>query len=108
MVNNNAAAVLLALAATAPGRAVPVAEGTDRDRRIVPAPSGDGSGRRRLVEVGTTNRTRLGDYATALQIHDCGAVLKVHPSNFRIDGFVADVLVRIWPPGPRPGYPADP
>ena len=47
-----------------------------------------------LVEVGTTNRTRLGDYATALQIHDCGAVLKVHPSNFRVDGFVADVPVR--------------
>ena len=94
VVNNNAAAVLLALAATAPGRAVPVARGElieiGGSFRLPLVMEAGGA---RLVEVGTTNRTRLGDYSTALQIHDCGAVLKVHPSNFRIDGFVADVPV---------------
>ena len=94
VVNNNAAAVLLALAATAPGRAVPVARGElieiGGSFRL---PLVMESGGARLVEVGTTNRTRLDDYATALQIHDCGAVLKVHPSNYRVDGFVADVPV---------------
>ena len=92
VVNNNAAAVLLALAATAPGRAVPVARGElieiGGSFRL---PLVMESGGARLVEVGTTNRTRLDDYATALQIHDCGAVLKVHPSNYRMDGFVAEV-----------------
>lgn len=94
VVNNNAAAVLLALAATAPGRAVPVARGElieiGGSFRL---PLVMESGGARIVEVGTTNRTRLDDYATALQIHDCGAVLKVHPSNYRVDGFVADVPV---------------
>ena len=95
VVNNNAAAVLLALAATASGRAVPVARGElieiGGSFRLPLVMEAGGA---RLVEVGTTNRTRIGDYATALQIHDCGAVLKVHPSNFRVDGFVADVPVR--------------
>jgi L-seryl-tRNA(Ser) seleniumtransferase len=94
VVNNNAAAVLLALAATAPSRAVPVARGElieiGGSFRL---PLVMESGGARLVEVGTTNRTRLDDYATALQIHECGAVLKVHPSNYRVDGFVADVPV---------------
>ena len=95
VVNNNAAAVLLALATTASGRAVPVARGElieiGGSFRLPLVMEAGGA---RLVEVGTTNRTRIGDYATALQIHDCGAVLKVHPSNFRVDGFVADVPVR--------------
>ena len=95
VVNNNAGAVLLALAATAPGQAVPVARGElieiGGSFRL---PLVMESGGARLVEVGTTNRTRLDDFATALQIHDCGAVLKVHPSNYRVDGFVADVPVR--------------
>ena len=94
VVNNNAAAVLLALAATAPDKAVPVARGElieiGGSFRLPLVMEAGGA---RLVEVGTTNRTRLGDYATALQIHDCGAVLKVHPSNYRVDGFVADVPV---------------
>ena len=94
VVNNNAAALLLALAATAPGRAVPVARGElieiGGSFRLPLVMEAGGA---RLIEVGTTNRTRLGDYATALQIHDCGAVLKVHPSNYRVDGFVADVPV---------------
>jgi L-seryl-tRNA(Ser) seleniumtransferase len=94
VVNNNAAAVLLALAATSSGRAVPVARGElieiGGSFRL---PLVMESGGARLVEVGTTNRTRLGDFAIALQIHDCGAVLKVHPSNYRVDGFVSEVTV---------------
>ncbi|MGH8947318.1 MAG: L-seryl-tRNA(Sec) selenium transferase [Acidimicrobiia bacterium] len=94
VVNNNAAAVLLALAATASGRTVPVARGElieiGGSFRLPLVMEAGGA---RLVEVGTTNRTRLDDYATALQIHECGAVLKVHPSNYRVDGFVADVPV---------------
>ncbi len=95
VVNNNAAAVLLALAATAAGKAVPVARGelieiggSYRLPLVVEA------GGARLVEVGTTNRTRAGDFVTALQIHDCGAVLKVHPSNYRVEGFVSEVPIQ--------------
>jgi L-seryl-tRNA(Ser) seleniumtransferase len=94
VVNNNAAAVLLALAATASGRAVPVARGElieiGGSFRLPLVMEAGGA---RLVEVGTTNRTRLGDFATALQVDDCGAVLKVHPSNYRVEGFVAEVPV---------------
>jgi L-seryl-tRNA(Ser) seleniumtransferase len=94
VVNNNAAAVLLALAATSSGHSVPVARGElieiGGSFRL---PLVMESGGARLVEVGTTNRTRLGDFAAALQIHECGAVLKVHPSNFRVEGFVSEVTV---------------
>lgn len=94
VVNNNAAAVLLALAATASGRPVPVARGElieiGGSFRLPLVMEAGGA---RLIEVGTTNRTRLNDYVTALQIHDCGAVMKVHPSNYRIDGFVTEVPV---------------
>jgi L-seryl-tRNA(Ser) seleniumtransferase len=95
VVNNNAAAVLLAIAATASGRSVPVARGelieiggSYRLPLVIEA------GGARLVEVGTTNRTRAGDFETALQIHDCGAVLRVHPSNYRVEGFVSEVLLQ--------------
>ena len=44
----------------------------------------------RLVEVGTTNRTHLNDYAQALG-PKTGVVLKVHPSNYRIEGFAAQL-----------------
>ena len=46
----------------------------------------------RLVEVGTTNRTRLGDYAAAIG-PDTGAILRAHPSNFRAVGFVEEVEI---------------
>ena len=46
----------------------------------------------RLVEVGTTNRTRLADYAAAVG-PDTGAILRVHPSNFRVLGFTEEVAV---------------
>jgi L-seryl-tRNA(Ser) seleniumtransferase len=46
-----------------------------------------------LIEVGTTNRTRLGDYADALREHPGAAILRAHPSNFRTLGFVEEVPV---------------
>jgi L-seryl-tRNA(Ser) seleniumtransferase len=50
----------------------------------------------RLVDVGTTNRTRLDDYRRALEKPDIDAalVLKVHPSNYRVEGFVEETSVR--------------
>lgn len=94
VVNNNAAAVLLALAANATGKAVPVSRGElieiGGSYRLPLVMEAGGA---RLVEVGTTNRTRLGDFTTALQIHDCGAVLRVHPSNYRMEGFVGEAAL---------------
>ena len=91
VVNNNAAALLLVLATTARGRAVPVSRGElieiGGSYRLPDVMAASGA---RLIEVGTTNRTRVGDYQTALQTHDCGALLKVHPSNYRIDGFIEE------------------
>lgn len=89
VVNNNAAAVMLALAATSSGRSVPVARGElieiGGSYRLPEVMEASGAN---LVEVGTTNRTRAGDYETALQVNRCGAILRVHPSNYRVDGFV--------------------
>ncbi len=94
VVNNNAAAVLLALAATSSGRVVPVARGElieiGGSFRLPLVMEAGGA---KLVEVGTTNQARLGDFITALQIHECGAILKVHPSNYRVEGFVSDVPI---------------
>ena len=94
VVNNNAAGTLLALAATARGMAVPVARGElieiGGSYRLPLVMEASGA---KLVEVGTTNRTRAGDYQTALQLHSCGAILKVHPSNYRIEGFTAEASV---------------
>ncbi|HYB25209.1 MAG TPA: L-seryl-tRNA(Sec) selenium transferase [Solirubrobacteraceae bacterium] len=96
VVNNGAAAVLLAAAALAgPGRAIVVARGQlveiGGGFRIPEVIAQSGA---RLIEVGTTNRTRLGDYQRALQAHDdVGAIMRVHQSNFRTVGFVEDVPV---------------
>lgn len=91
VVNNNAAAVLLAMAATSHGKAVPVARGElieiGGSYRLPTVMEASGA---RLVEVGTTNRTRVGDYETAIQLHDTGAILKVHPSNYRVEGFTEE------------------
>ena len=91
VVNNNASALILTLAATSSGLAVPVARGElieiGGSYRLPDVIEASGS---RLVEIGTTNRSRIGDYQTALQIHRAGAILKVHPSNFRVQGFTAE------------------
>lgn len=93
LVNNNAAALVLTATALAAGREILISRG-----ELVEI--GDGfrlpelleSTGARLVEVGTTNRTHLDDYARALG-PDTGLVLKVHPSNFRTTGFVSSVPV---------------
>jgi seryl-tRNA(Sec) selenium transferase len=89
VVNNGAAAVLLTLSAVAAGRAVIVSRGElveiGGSFRIPEILEKSGA---TLVEVGTTNRTHLRDYQRALEKHrDAGAILRVHPSNFRIAGF---------------------
>ncbi|TCP42632.1 L-seryl-tRNA(Sec) selenium transferase [Tamaricihabitans halophyticus] len=92
IVNNNAAALLLcALAMAEGGREIVVSRGEMVEIgdgfRIPELLESTGA---RIREVGTTNRTRLADYAAALG-PDTAFVLKVHPSNYRIEGFVADV-----------------
>ena len=91
VVNNNAAALLLALAATSEGKAVPVARGElieiGGSYRLPDVMAASGA---QLVEVGTTNRTRIGDFVTAVQLHTVGAILKVHPSNYRVEGFTEE------------------
>ncbi|MBI5710596.1 MAG: L-seryl-tRNA(Sec) selenium transferase [Candidatus Eisenbacteria bacterium] len=91
VVNNGAAALLLALSALAAGRPVVVSRGElveiGGSFRIPEIMEKSGA---RLVEVGTTNRTHLADYQRALERHpDAAAILRVHPSNFRIAGFTA-------------------
>ncbi|HEY8472831.1 MAG TPA: L-seryl-tRNA(Sec) selenium transferase [Natronosporangium sp.] len=93
VVNNGAAALVLAATALAAGREIVVSRG-----ELVEI--GDGfrlpdllqSTGARLREVGTTNRTVLADYAAAIT-PETGFVLKVHPSNFVISGFTASVPV---------------
>jgi L-seryl-tRNA(Ser) seleniumtransferase len=97
VVNNGAAAVLLAVAALAgPGRAVLVSRGQlveiGGGFRIPDVVAQSGA---RLIEVGTTNRTRLTDYARALASEPAAVVLRVHQSNFRAVGFVEEVPVEV-------------
>jgi L-seryl-tRNA(Ser) seleniumtransferase len=104
VVNNGAAAVLLVCAALAARRPVLVSRGELVEIggafRVPDVLRQSGA---KLVEVGTTNRTRRGDYETALAEHPTTAlVLKVHQSNYRIVGFTeavaVDALAELGPP----------
>ena len=89
-VNNNAAALYLALSAHCAGREVIVSRGQAVEIgggfRIPDVLRSSGA---RLVEVGTTNRTRASDYAEAVT-EQTAAILRVHSSNFRIVGFTSE------------------
>jgi L-seryl-tRNA(Ser) seleniumtransferase len=93
VVNNNAAALVLAATALASGREVVVSRG-----ELIEI--GDGfrlpdlleSTGARIREVGTTNRTTAADYAGAIG-PQTGFVLKVHPSNYRIEGFTTSASI---------------
>jgi len=91
VVNNNAAAVLLALSTLAEGREVVVSRGElveiGGSFRVPEVMALSGA---RLREVGATNKTHLRDYTAAIQ-DNTALLLKVHQSNFRMMGFVASV-----------------
>ena len=90
LVNNNAAAVLLALSALSRGRSVLVSRGQlveiGGSFRIPDVIESSGA---QIREVGTTNRTHLRDYEAAMD-DQVGAILVVHPSNYRVRGFTAE------------------
>ena len=101
VVNNGAAALVLATTALAAGREVVVSRGElveiGAGFRLPDLIESTGA---TLREVGTTNRTHLRDYAGALG-PDTGCVLKVHPSNFRVDGFTSAVPLGELQPADR-------
>ena len=92
VVNNGAAAILLTLAALATGRKVVVSRGElveiGGSFRVPEIMEMSGA---TLIEVGATNRTHVRDYEKALDRHgkEIGAILRVHRSNFRMQGFVS-------------------
>lgn len=106
VVNNNAGAVLLVLSALARGREVVLSRGEmieiGGSFRIPEVMEQSGC---LLREVGTTNRTHLRDYEGAIG-DETGAILKVHPSNYRVVGFTAGVdASRLAPLARRYGVP---
>ena len=99
VVNNNAAALFLALHSLAGGGSVPVSRGElieiGGSYRLPDLMAASGA---ELVEVGTTNRTRIADYKLGIR-PTTQMLLKVHPSNYRVMGFsedtTADELVEL-------------
>ncbi|MCP4094014.1 MAG: L-seryl-tRNA(Sec) selenium transferase [Planctomycetes bacterium] len=90
-VNNNAATVLLAVSALARGRKVVVARkelveigGSYRMPEVIAAAGAQ------MVEIGTTNRVHLKDFESAMGDPEVSLVLRIHPSNFRIEGFTKE------------------
>ncbi|MGI9494460.1 MAG: L-seryl-tRNA(Sec) selenium transferase [Mariniblastus sp.] len=94
VVNNNAAATMLALSAMAEGREVIVSRGQlieiGGSYRLPDVMECSGA---KLREVGTTNKTHLFDYQRAIN-EETGALLKVHPSNFEVVGFTKTVSTK--------------
>jgi L-seryl-tRNA(Ser) seleniumtransferase len=94
VVNNNAAALLITLGTFAAGREVIVSRGElieiGGSFRLPDVMAVSGA---RLREVGTTNKTRRADYASAVT-QETAALLKVHPSNYRVVGFTNSVSVQ--------------
>ncbi|CAA9297138.1 MAG: L-seryl-tRNA(Sec) selenium transferase, partial [uncultured Gemmatimonadaceae bacterium] len=106
VVNNCAAAALLAATALAAGREIVVSRGQlveiGGSFRVPDVVASSGA---RLVEVGTTNRTRFSDYERAVG-PETGALMRVHPSNFRTVGFVEEVgIEELCELGRRSGVP---
>jgi len=93
VVNNNAAATIIAVRALAQGREVIVSRGQlveiGGSFRLPEIIEVSGA---KLVEVGTTNKTRLGDYERAIG-PNTAALMRVHPSNYRVVGFTQDVPI---------------
>jgi len=114
VVNNNAGAVLLALTGLAQGRGVIISRGQlveiGGGFRVPDVMAQSGA---HLIEVGTTNRTHLRDYAVALETHKDAAqtpsaalILRAHHSNFRIVGFTTEpVLAELVALGTEHGCP---
>jgi L-seryl-tRNA(Ser) seleniumtransferase len=96
VVNNCAAATVLMLAAIAAGKGVVISRGQlveiGGGFRVPDIMAQSGA---RLIEVGTTNRTKVADYRLQIEHapHDIGAILRVHSSNFKILGFVAESAI---------------
>ncbi len=105
-VNNNAAAVMMALAALARGKEAIVSRGQlveiGGSFRVPDVMAESGA---KMVEVGTTNKTHLRDYEAALT-SETGLLLKVHTSNYRVVGFTEEVaLADLVALGARHGVP---
>lgn len=94
VVNNCASALLLVLAALAQGRGAAVSRGELVEIggafRIPDVMRQSGA---QLIEVGTTNRSRLADYRRASELTDLAIVLRVHQSNYRITGFAETAAI---------------